>query len=271
MTQSFMDVDGARLEVRRWPGRPLPILMLHEGLGSVSMWRDFPEQLAAATGHEVICWSRRGYGFSDSQSEPFEPDYMHRESELLPEIMRALELEVAHLFGHSDGGSIALLSASRFPHLVAALILEAPHVFVEPVTLDSIRAVRAHFESGNLGGKLARHHADADLVFWCWNDIWLDDRFRAWSIESCLSAVGAPALLIQGLDDEYGTLSQLDCIEKWLPRTERLILPECGHSPHRDKTIAVLEASSQFLREIEIRREAIHQSGLRRPFSSPCS
>jgi pimeloyl-ACP methyl ester carboxylesterase len=259
MTQSFIDVDGARLEVRRWPGRPLPILMLHEGLGSVSMWRDFPEQLAAATGHEVICWSRQGYGSSDPQSESFEPVYMHRESELLPEIMRALGLEVAHFFGHSDGGSIALISASRFPHLVATLILEAPHVFVEEVTVDSIRAVKALFESGSLGRKLARHHAHADLVFWRWNDIWLDERFRRWSIESYLPAIGAPALLIQGLDDEYGTLRQLDCIEEWLPRTERLVLAGCGHSPHRDKTIAVLEASSQFLREIEVRREATHQ------------
>jgi pimeloyl-ACP methyl ester carboxylesterase len=246
----FVEVDGVRLEIKRVGGDKPPILMLHEGLGSVSMWRDFPERLAAATGHEVICWSRRGYGWSDPSSGPFEPDYMHREAALVPDLMRALNLRSAHFFGHSDGGSIALLAASRFPDLVSSLILEAPHVFVEDLTIESIRKVRDLFEPSGLGQKLGRHHARPNDTFWLWNDIWLDDRFRRWNIEDHLSQIAVPTLVIQGLDDEYGTLEQIDRMQAYMPQIQRLVLDRCGHSPHRDQASQVLSGSSRFLEAV---------------------
>lgn len=250
-TGERVKVAGVGLEVRRWPGEGLPILLLHEGLGSVSLWRDFPGRLAAATGREVIAWSRRGYGLSDPLSGRLDPDYMHREAALLPPLLDVLGVGQAHLFGHSDGGSIALIAAAYSPERVASLILEAPHVHVEPVTVASIAGVKRVYETSDLGQKLGRHHADPDHVFWHWNDIWLDPRFRDWTIEALLPAVTAPALLIQGRDDEYGTMDQLDRIAAILPHARRLELDACGHSPHRDQPEALLAAAADFLGGVE--------------------
>lgn len=244
-------VDGIALEVRRWPGAGVPILLLHEGLGSIAMWRDFPERLAQATGRTIIAWSRQGYGQSDPLPEPRDPGYMHEEAARVAALLDALDVERAVLFGHSDGGSIALIFAAWHPDRVAALILEAPHVYVERLTIDSIAKVKDVFVSTDLGAKLGRHHRDADTVFWRWNDIWLDPRFEAWNIEGLLPAIDAPTLLIQGLDDEYGTLDQLDRIEAVLSRTRRVELAECGHSPHRDRRDAVLAACVDFLKDDE--------------------
>jgi pimeloyl-ACP methyl ester carboxylesterase len=246
----LVEVGGVSLEVRDRPGRGLPILMLHEGLGSVAMWRDFPAALASATGRRVVAWSRRGYGLSDPLPEPREPDYMHREAEALPPLMDTLGLDRAILFGHSDGASIALIAAARFPERVAGLLLEAPHVFVETLTLDSIAAVKESYRTTDLGRRLGRHHRDADHVFWRWNDIWLDPRFRDWSIEALLPQIEAPALLIQGLDDEYGTMEQLDRIASVLPDASRLELERCGHSPHRDQPESVLSATARFIADV---------------------
>lgn len=240
-------VDGVGLEVRRWEGRGAPILLLHEGLGSISMWRDFPERLAAASGHAVVAWSRRGHGASDLLPEKRDPDYMHREADATIRLLDSLKIERAHFFGHSDGGSISLIAAARYPARVASLVLEAPHVYVEQLTVDSIAKVKTVYETSDLGRKLARHHADGDHAFWSWNDIWLDPRFRDWTIEDLLPAVRAPALLIQGRDDEYGTMDQLDRIAAVLPVTRRLELDDCGHSPHRDQAQAVLDATVSFL------------------------
>ncbi|HVV94656.1 MAG TPA: alpha/beta hydrolase [Hyphomicrobiales bacterium] len=250
-TATFVTVDGVRLETREWPGREgaaaTPILLLHEGLGSVSMWRDFPASLAERTGRRVVAWSRQGYGRSDPMPGPFAPDYMHREAEKLPTLMDALGLERAHLFGHSDGGSIALIAAAHHPARIASLILEAPHVHVERITHDSIAAVKEVFAATDLAQRLGRHHADPAHSFRLWNDIWLDPRFRDWSIEALLPRIRAPALLIQGQGDEYGTLDQLDRIEAALPAARRLELASCGHSPHRDQPDAVLAAVAAFL------------------------
>ena len=242
-----VEVNGVHLETQCWPGKRKPILMLHEGLGSISMWRDFPAALAAASGHEVIAWSRQGYGASDRLPERRDPGYMHREADALPALLDAVGVDQAYLLGHSDGGSIALIAAARSPERVTGLILMAPHVYVEPLTVDSITAAKIAYETTDLGLKLARHHDDADHVFWHWNDIWLDPRFRAWNIEAMLSAIRAPALMIQGLDDEYGTMDHLDRIEAVLRDTRRLELSNCGHSPHRDQPAAVLAASVSFL------------------------
>lgn len=251
----MIEIAGVRLEVKAWHGTAegtgTPILLLHEGLGSVAMWRDFPAALARRTGRLVIAWSRTGYGQSDPLPEPRDPDYMHREADLVPRVMDALGISRAILLGHSDGGSIALIAAARYPERVAALILEAPHVFVENVAVASIAAARGHYLASDMGERMGRYHRLPDQVFWRWNDIWLDPRFRTWNIEDLLPRIAAPALLIQGLDDEYGTLEQLDRIEAALPATARVEVPDCGHSPHRDQPEAVLAAVAAFVRALQ--------------------
>ena len=244
---SSLLVDDVRLELKTWPGTGVPVLLLHEGLGSVTMWRDFPEQLALATGRPVLAWSRRGYGLSDPLPGRRDPDYMHGEADAVTRLMDALAIERAVLFGHSDGASIALITAARASDRVTALVLEAPHVFVEDVSIESIARTKHLYTTSNLSQLLGRYHRDPDHVFWGWNDIWLDPRFRDWSIEALLPAVRAPALLIQGLDDEYGTLDQLDRVGSVLQDVQRLELAHCGHSPHRDQPEAVLHATAAFL------------------------
>jgi pimeloyl-ACP methyl ester carboxylesterase len=249
----FVDVDWAGRKVQvehRWiarerHGQPL-IVFLHEGLGSVSMWRDFPDRLCAAVGARGLVYSRPGYGRSTPRAadEHWGVDFMHRQAhEVLPALLRALHVDdKPWLFGHSDGGSIALLHAARFPDRVAGLVLLAPHCFVEEFGLESIRGARDAYLSTDLKQKLARHHDDPDSAFWGWNDIWLDPAFKAWNIEGELKNIACPVLAIQGEDDEYGTLEQIRCIARALAQTRLLVLPRCGHSPHRDQSEAVIAA-----------------------------
>jgi pimeloyl-ACP methyl ester carboxylesterase len=211
------------------------------------MWRDFPQQLGFATGRPVVAWSRRGYGLSDPLSGRRDPDYMHIEADAVARLMDVLAIERAILFGHSDGASIALITAARSPDRVAALILEAPHVFVEDISIESIAETKRLYLTSHFRQMLGRYHPDPDHVFWGWNDIWLDPRFRSWSIEELLPAIRAPALLIQGRDDEYGTLEQIDRVGAALSDAQRLELERCGHSPHRDQPEAVLAAAAAFL------------------------
>lgn len=246
---ALLDVGERRLEISRWPGRGVPILLLHEGLGSVSMWRDFPARLSTATGREVIAWSRDGHGRSVETIAQFDPDYMYLEATALSPLMDALGISRAHLFGHSDGGSIALLAAAVAPERVASLMLEAPHVFVEDLTIDSIDQVRRDYAELDLAAKLARHHDAPERVFWRWNHIWLDQRFRSWNIEPRLGAIAVPTLLVQGHDDQYGTLAQLDRIAATIAGTQRLELTNCGHSPHRDRPDDVLRTIADFLEQ----------------------
>ena len=246
----FVNVGGADLEVARWAGaRPdlLPILLLHEGLGSISLWRDFPAKVGEATGREVIAWSRRGHGWSAPIEDARGPDYMHREAELLPELFDWLGLRRAHLLGHSDGASIALIAAARTPDLVSSIILEAPHVFVEDISIDSIAEIGRTFGTSDMAVRMRRHHADPVHIFRKWNDIWLLPAFRQWNIENLLAAIEAPTLMIQGLDDEYGTMEQLDRIARAVPHAARIELDDCRHSPHRDREDAVLSAVRGFL------------------------
>lgn len=239
-------IAGVDLEMGSWAGAGTVILFLHEGLGSLSMWRDFPGLLSKRTRHPVVAWSRRGYGWSAASAVSYAPDYMHIEAELLRDLIDALGLKRVILFGHSDGGSIALIAAALHPERVAGLILEAPHVYVEQLTVDSIGELRALYPTKDIGLRLAKYHRDPEAVFWRWNDIWLDPRFRDWNIDGLLSDIKAPALLIQGDSDEYGSLDQLDRIETVL-KARRLVLPFCGHSPHRDQAQKVLDASAAFL------------------------
>jgi len=250
MHRTTVVADGKRLEAARIdgdPGQPA-IVLLHEGLGSVSLWRDFPQRLRERTGRTVVAYSRYGYGNSDVLRESREPRYMHHEGEVvLPQVLAALELERPILFGHSDGASIALIFAGARPDDARALILEAPHVFVEDVSIASITAAKAAFATTDLRAKLARHHADAAATFAGWNDAWLAPRFRDWNIEDDAARVRAPVLLIQGEADEYGTTAQLDAIAARVPWAETLLVPGAGHSPHRDAPELVLDRVAAFV------------------------
>jgi pimeloyl-ACP methyl ester carboxylesterase len=245
-------VAGCRLEYRDFPAlaesRPT-LLLLHEGLGCVAMWRHFPEQLAAATGCRVIVWSRAGYGGSQPWPEARQTDYMHREAQLvLPGLLAALHTERPLLIGHSDGGSIALIFAGRFPEVPVGIAVLAPHEFVEEITLAGIREARAAWQTTDLAKKLARyHHERTPQVFADWNDTWLSPAFRDWNIEEYLPHITCPVLAIQGEDDEYATMRQLDAIAERLPGTQLLKLPACGHTPQRDQEAAVLAALVRFV------------------------
>jgi pimeloyl-ACP methyl ester carboxylesterase len=250
----FLIAGGHRLDYERIAGasgRPV-LILLHEGLGSIAMWRDFPAKLARATGCPAVVYSRYGYGRSDPLAGPRGVDYMHREAlDTLPDLRTQLGLDDAMLVGHSDGASIALIHAGcrRWP--VRGVVLEAPHVFVEDVSIASIAAARTGYETTDLRRRLARYHGDVDSAFRGWNDIWLHPDFRAWNIEEYLPGVRCPVLAIQGADDEYGTLAQLDAIERRVAgRFERLVLSGCKHSPHRDQEQATLEAMARFIARI---------------------
>jgi pimeloyl-ACP methyl ester carboxylesterase len=241
---------GKRLETVRYDGDPArpAIVMLHEGLGSVSLWRDFPQRLRERTNATVVAYSRYGYGRSEVLREPREPEYMHHEGEVvLPALLSELGLERPILFGHSDGASIALIYAGAHPAAVRGLVLEAPHVFVEEISVRSIAQAKAAYAATDLPAKLGRHHADGDATFYGWNDIWLDPRFRDWNIEAYAARVTCPVLLVQGDADEYGTTAQLEAIAARVPASETLLVPGAGHSPHRDDPELVLSRVTAFL------------------------
>jgi len=253
----FVQVCGRNLEYQLLPAHQInrpTLVLLHEGLGSVSMWRDFPSRLAAATGCRTLVYSRYGYGQSDLLQEPFGTDYMHREGrETLPALLGALQIEKPLLVGHSDGASIALLHSGA-GHPVAGLVVMAPHCFVEDISISSIAGAKLAFETTDLPAKLAKYHRDVNRTFWGWNDIWLHPDFRAWNIETCLPHITCPILAIQGEDDEYGTMAQIEAIERLAtgsPSVELLKLADCRHSPHKDQPAAVIDAIDRFLNAIE--------------------
>jgi pimeloyl-ACP methyl ester carboxylesterase len=228
------------------------LVFLHEGLGSLSMWRDFPAALCHATGTRGLVYSRPGYGRSTPRdgAEAWGVDFMHRQAhEVLPALLDALGIdEPVWLFGHSDGGSIALLFAARFAQRTAGAVVLAPHIVVEDLSVQSIARTRSAYLETDLRQRLARHHDDPDSAFWGWNDIWLHPPFRQWSIEREIESIAGPLLAVQGIDDEYGTLEQIRGIARRVPQTRLLELPACGHSPHRDQPQAVIEAVRDFLR-----------------------
>ena len=237
------------------PAAPL-LVFLHEGLGSVAAWKDFPQRLCGAAGCRGLMYSRPGYGRSTPRApgETWASDFMHRQAhEVLPALLAALAIDAAvrppWLVGHSDGGSIALLYAARHPRALAGAIVLAPHIVVEPVSLASIEQARIAYAQTDLRERLARYHADPDSAFHGWNRAWLDPAFAHWSIEAELDAITCPLLAIQGVDDEYGTLEQIRGIARRVADTRLLELERCGHSPQRDRPEAVIAAAVAFLRE----------------------
>jgi pimeloyl-ACP methyl ester carboxylesterase len=247
---SAIDLGDHRLEYRLIPASPdgPVIVFLHEGLGSARLWRDFPDALCARTGCGGLVYSRRGYGASSPPAEARRPDYLHREAlDALPALLTRLGIVRPMLFGHSDGASIALIHAGA-GHDVAGLVLMAPHVFVEEVTLAGIRAAKQAWDDTDLAERLGRHHADARRVFHDWHDVWTSPDFRDWNIEASLPAIEAPMLVLQGADDAYGTVAQLEAIAREAGGgCETLLLEACGHAPHRDQRDAVLDAAARFI------------------------
>jgi pimeloyl-ACP methyl ester carboxylesterase len=216
------------------------------------LWRDFPSRLAAATGARVVAYSRYGYGRSDRLSEPRAVDYMHQEAlRSLPEVRERLGIVDPVLIGHSDGASIAAIHAGAARWPVRGLVLMAPHVFVEEVSVASIEEARAAYRTTDLPRRLGRHHEHVDEAFYGWNDVWLHPDFRAWNIEEYLPGIACPTLLIQGEGDEYGTIAQLDAIRRQVTtRVEQMLLPNCGHSPFREQPEATLDAIARFVDEL---------------------
>lgn len=253
--ETTLVVDDQRLEARWWrtPGADaVPLVLLHEGLGSVSLWRDFPDALATRTRRDVLAYSRRGYGRSDVRNGRWPLDFMEIEGTTLPRVLDAAGIDRAVLVGHSDGGSIALLTAAASPARVDALVLLAAHAFVEDVTVASIATMRERYRStGELRARLSRHHAHADEMFEGWSDVWLDPRFKCWNIEPRLSRVGCPTLVLQGADDGYGTRAQVDAIASGIGGSvAAAIIQKCGHALHRDQPAIVLHHAAAFLASI---------------------
>jgi pimeloyl-ACP methyl ester carboxylesterase len=244
-------VDGVDLDVEDRPGSAPALVLLHEGLGSIGLWRGVPAALHEATGRCTVTYSRAGYGHSGPAELPRPVTYMHHEADVvLPALLAALDIDQPVLVGHSDGASIALLFAGAgLP--VTALVLLAPHVIVEDVTVASIAAAREAYAATDLRKRLARHHDDVDVAFRGWNDVWLSAAFRAWDITDRLGAITAPVLVIQGADDPYGTTRQLDLIEHGVAGpVERLVLPGVGHAPHLEAPDAVAAAVVGFVRRV---------------------
>lgn len=230
------------------------LVFLHEGLGCVAMWRDFPERLAQQTGCSALVYSRAGYGKSDPIELPRPVRFMHEEAlVVLPLVLDAFAIRDAVLIGHSDGGSIALIHAGgvKDPR-VGGLILEAPHVFVEEVGLESIRSIAAEYRHGNLQRALTRYHGEnVDATFWGWHDVWLNPEFKSWNIEEYLPEIRVPISLIQGADDRYGTLEQVRKIEAGCSEgLRKLLLADCGHTPHLEQPERTFEAMREFVGEV---------------------
>ena len=248
----FLTIGSARLEYRMIGPSPESapmIVMLHEGLGSVGLWGDFPDRLQAATGVGVFVYSRAGYGASTSAKLPRPLDYMHIEAlEVLPKLLEAIGFRRGLLLGHSDGASIAAIYAgSHQDHRVQGLALIAPHFIVEDVSVASIAEIKTAYETTDLKEKLARWHKDVDNAFYGWNGAWLDPKFRNWDISEYLAYIRVPVAILQGVDDQYGTMRQVEIAQEecYCP-VDVTVIPGAGHQPHREAAGATLDAISDF-------------------------
>lgn len=236
-------IEGARA------GAPV-LVFLHEGLGSIALWKEFPHALSAATGCSALLYSRYGNGFSEVLREQRAVEYMHDEARsALPAMLDAFDVRDAVLVGHSDGASIALIYAGEIGSRVRAVIAEAPHVFVEDLSVQSIAGAKELFESTDMPQRMARYHEDPARTFYGWNDIWLHGDFRAWNIRRAVKGIRVPLLLLQGANDEYGTAAQLDAIREdaSAANVDTLLLANCGHAPHRDRAALVTACAAAFI------------------------
>ena len=255
-------VAGYRLETCRFGSldAPLRVVLLHEGLGSVAAWRQFPARLARQIGEPVLAYSRAGYGHSSALTEARAPGFMHHEAQVvLPALLQALAIERPILIGHSDGASIALIyagtcngSGTRAKANVAGppplgVAVMAPHLFVEDVTVEEIGKVDAAFQASGLAARLGRYHRDPVATFHGWAGVWLSAPFRQWTIEAEVAAIRCPLLAIQGHDDQYGSARQIESIARLLPHAGTLMLADCRHSPHQEQPVAVLAALTGFI------------------------
>lgn len=253
----FVEVCGHRLEYVDIPAHQVhrpPLLFLHEGLGSVAMWRDFPASVAAATGCRIVVYSRYGFGRSSARSAPYTPRFMHEEAlDILPAMRSALAIDRPVLIGHSTGGSMALIHAGARNSDVIGLVVMAPLTFVEEFNLESIGKAKTTYQTTDMRERLARHHDDVDGVFWGWNDIWLHPDFKSWTIAADLAGIRCPILAILGEDDEYSTMAQIDVIQQNAVNAaslDFLKLADCRHSPHRDQPAIVIQAITRFIDDL---------------------
>lgn len=257
--EGFLEIDGARLEychIGEHDSTSPTLVFLHEGLGSVAMWKDFPAQLAKASGLNAFIYSRQSYGKSSVLPLAREVNYSYSEAvDVLPKVLAAANIVNPLFIGHSDGASIALIYAGalELPKTLG-LILMAPHVFNEDISIAGIEAAKLAYEQGNLRARLSAYHDDVDNAFWRWNDIWLHDDFQFWNIEEFLKNISVPVLHIQGENDEYGTKAQTQAIQgQCAGKVEVLMLAECGHSPFRDQTQATLDAICSFIHRHDLK------------------
>ena len=253
---SFAIAGGHRLEYELIDGpTDAPVLVfLHEGLGSIRQWKDFPARLCAATGCRGMAYNRYGYGESDVLEQAREADFMHVEArETLPDLLKVLDIDNPILVGHSDGASISLIHAgSGFK--VRGVVVEAPHVLIESINLDAIRKIRGEAEPSGLVSRLGKYHRDPAKTFFGWNDVWLRDDFQRWNIESVLPGIQVPLMAIQGADDQYGTQAQLDAIARGAGGPcETHMLPACGHSPHREAEGPTMALMTRFIGDVKSR------------------
>ncbi|HSB59876.1 MAG TPA: alpha/beta hydrolase, partial [Methyloceanibacter sp.] len=269
--------DGRPLRLEyRWIGRerhgaPL-VVFLHEGLGSIAAWRDYPLTLCEAGGFRGLVYSRPGYGRSSPRApgERWAPDYLHRQArEVLPALLQAAGAgtEKPWLFGHSDGGTIALLYAASMPDALKGAIVVAPHYFVEQKGVTGIAKAKLAYETTDFRDRLSTYHVDPDSAFYGWCDAWLSPEFRDWNIEKELGAISCPLLAVQGIEDEYATMQQIDGIKAQAPQTELLKIPACRHSPHRDHPEILTRATVDFIRRHEkTRYQAVEEPWFARVF-----
>jgi pimeloyl-ACP methyl ester carboxylesterase len=249
----FISAAGHTLEYQRIdadPSKPV-LVFLHEGLGSITQWRDFPQKVSAATGCPALVYARYGYGQSDVLKEPRPLDFMHREAQVaLPELLAALGIVNPILIGHSDGATISLIYAGS-GHPLRGMVVEAPHVLIEQHNMNGIRTARQTFESTDLPKKLARHHRDPAKTFYGWHDAWMSPEFQSWNVENILPGIHCPLMAIQGEDDAYGTMAQLDAIARQVSGPCELVkLADCGHTPHKEQPEKTFEAVTRFVGDL---------------------
>jgi len=250
----FVSAAGHALEYE-WidagePGRPA-LVFLHEGLGSIRQWRDFPMQVVKATGCSALVYNRYGYGQSDVLAEPRDAMFMHDEARTaLPELLKTLRVANPVLIGHSDGASIALIHAGS-GHPVRGVVAAAPHTFMEELNTAAIESTIRSFETTDLPERLGKYHRDVRKTFYGWADVWLSPQFRSWDIQAFLPGIRCPVMAIQGVDDPYGTMAQLDAIAAQVGGPCELVkLEHCGHSPHREQPQATLAAVARFVESV---------------------